>query len=123
LKEDSSVTIEVLLNDTDVAAPGNRELSVIEGPKDGETKVENDTDIVYTPDTDFYGEDSFTYRIENIGEGSSTAEVEVEVEPVNDPVLPVRDVLTTRVNTPVKVVLKATDKDIKPEKPYLHPVE
>ena len=123
LKEDSSVTVEVLLNDTDVAAPGNRKLSVIEGPKDGETKVENDTDIVYTPDTDFYGEDSFTYRIENIGEGSSTAEVEVEVEPVNDPVLPVRDVLTTRVNTPVKVVLKATDKDIKPEKPYLHPVE
>ncbi|MFV0384077.1 Calx-beta domain-containing protein [Paracoccus sp. (in: a-proteobacteria)] len=80
--EDDSVTISVLANDTDsdgddlaVAAFGQgAHGSVIGG---------DDDSLIYVPDADFHGEDSFTYTITD-GVQTSTATVNVTVNPVND---------------------------------------
>lgn len=124
VSEDSSITISVLDNDQDVASnPTDREITIIQGPDHGSVSVENDTKVDYAPEKDFHGRDSFVYRIANLGDGSSEAKVTIEVNPENDPPIPVKDLFTTRQGTSVTVKLSATDKDIDPLKPQLHPVE
>lgn len=124
IKVGESVPLFVLDNDQNVASdPADRELTVVEAPQYGEVSVHDDTYIDYTPDPDFYGDDSFVYRIANEGEGSSQAEVTIKVTPTNYPPIPVKDLIVTREGTPVTVKLSATDQDIDPMRPYLHPVE
>jgi uncharacterized repeat protein (TIGR01451 family) len=65
--EDAAVTVMVLTNDRDSADGGSlnpASLSVISGPTSGTTGVNvvNGT-IIYTPAANFYGSDSFTYRV------------------------------------------------------------
>jgi len=67
--EDNDVDIEILLNDTD--AEGNSltpSLSI--GPSNGIATLINGTIFKYTPEANFYGDDSFVY---SISDGASTA--------------------------------------------------
>ena len=122
--EDSYIVIAVLDNDENVATdPENRKIKIVDEPDEGAVSISNETTIKYEPTNNFYGTDSFVYEITNIGEGSSQARVTIEVNQVNDPPIPEKELLTTREETPVRVKLSATDKDIDPMKPYLHPVE
>ncbi|MEL7252725.1 MAG: Ig-like domain-containing protein [Pseudomonadota bacterium] len=58
------------------------------GPENGTVALLSDGSFVYTPDTDFNGEDSFTYSVTDASGGTTTATVTVTVDPVNDaPVL------------------------------------
>ena len=83
--EDTPVTIDVLANDTD--ADGDT-LSVDATfpliANDG-TVVNNGTDVTYTPDPDFFGVDTFDYRLTDGNGGQSVATVTVTVTAVNDP--------------------------------------
>ncbi|MEO0370153.1 MAG: Ig-like domain-containing protein, partial [Pseudomonadota bacterium] len=63
------------------------------GPDNGTVALSNDGTFVYTPNTDFNGEDSFTYTVSDGAGGSTTATVTVTVDPVND-----APVLTTAVD-------------------------
>jgi len=120
--EDSSVTISVLSNDSDVAPnPADRDITIVEGPDHGRVS-EDDTYIEYRPDEDFNGTDSFVYRIENVGDGSSKATVTVEVVPINDPPIPEPGLFTVKEGSSVTVVFSATDEDIDPMMPERHPV-
>ena len=124
LMEDSVKTISVLDNDLGVASdPANRELTIVEGPEHGDAEPENNTTVQYTPDKDFFGRDSFVYRIENTAGGHDQATVTIEVRPVNDPPIPRDGVLTTSLNTSVTITLSATDKDIDPMRPDRHHLE
>ncbi|TFH06798.1 MAG: tandem-95 repeat protein, partial [Candidatus Atribacteria bacterium] len=80
--EDSSVTILVLPNDSD---PENDVLSIqsITQPLHG-TAVGNATSVIYTPDPNYVGPDSFTYTISDGRGGTATAQVAVTVLPIND---------------------------------------
>ena len=83
--EDTPVTISVLGNDSD--GDGDT-LTVVEvsAPTHG-TAVADTGEVVYTPEPDFHGTDSFTYVV---GDGSgltARAAVDVTVRPVNDPPL------------------------------------
>ena len=83
--EDTSVTIDVLGNDSD---PDGDTLAVVEvsAPTHGTAVVDTGA-VVYTPEPDFHGTDSFTYVV---GDGSgltARAAVDVTVQPVNDPPL------------------------------------
>ena len=125
VNEDSSVAISVLDNDTDVDPDvADREISIIEGPEHGSVTTD-DTVIQYTPDANYRGSDSLIYRITNTepGGGSSEATVTIEVLPINDPPLPVKDLFTTQENTSVTFTLSATDEDIDPMRPDRHPIE
>ena len=82
--EDQSVTIDVLDNDTDPDTErAALTVSVLRDPLDGTARVESDRTITYTPNANFAGENSFTYRLSD-GSLSDDGSVTVTVEAVND---------------------------------------
>ena len=82
--EDQSVRIDVLDNDTDPDTPqANLRVSVLTQPLNGRARVESDRTITYTPNANFAGENSFTYRLSD-GSLSDAGSVTVTVEAVND---------------------------------------
>ena len=87
--EDQSVKIDVLANDTDPDTErAALRVSVLARPLNGTARVESDRTITYTPNANFAGENSFTYRLSD-GSLSDDGSVTVTVEAVNDaPVFP-----------------------------------
>ena len=82
--EDQSVKIDVLDNDTDPdTEKANLRVSVLTQPLNGRARVESDRTITYTPNANFAGENSFTYRLSD-GSLSDDGSVTVTVTPVND---------------------------------------
>ncbi|WP_217602921.1 gliding motility-associated C-terminal domain-containing protein [Chitinophaga sp. GbtcB8] len=92
-KTGNTVTISVLDNDK----PGNgatpspivpSTIELITPPAHGTVKINADGTIVYTPDPGYYGEDTFTYRVQDeAGNWSNTATVKLSVVP-NDLEIP-----------------------------------
>lgn len=80
--EDTSVTIDVIGNDSD---PNGDSLTITAttAPSNGSIVDNGDGTITYTPNADYNGPDSFTYTITD-GEFDSTATVTIDVKPVND---------------------------------------
>ncbi|MXW55975.1 MAG: tandem-95 repeat protein [Gemmatimonadales bacterium] len=81
--EDRAVTVDVLANDTE---PDGDPLSVrsVTAPAHGAVRLVSGGVVMYTPEADFHGADSFAY-VASDGRGlSDTATVEVTVLPVND---------------------------------------
>jgi len=81
--EDTSVTINVLSNDTD---PDGDTLSVVSvsEPEHGRAVINEDGTITYIPDPNFSGYDSFTYTVEDEEGLRAEATVTVYVRPVID---------------------------------------
>ena len=84
--EDSAVVIDVAANDSDI--DGSLDLSSIVVVTDVShgTLVDNaDGSLTYTPDSDYYGSDSFTYQLSDNEAGTSAvASVSLSVAAVND---------------------------------------
>ncbi len=85
LDEDTNATIDVLANDSD-DGPGITAvtLSITQPPLHGSALVQSDKTVLYTPDPDFNGNDSFSYTITDEDNGTATADVNITVNPVND---------------------------------------
>jgi len=100
--EDSSVTIPVLGNDYD---PDGDPLSVsiVSGPVNGRATVNPDGTITYTPNPDFCGTDSFTYKACDPAGACDTATVTIHVTCVNDAPVAQDDTYTTNEDTPLVV--------------------
>jgi large repetitive protein len=81
--EDTPVTILVRSNDSDV---DNDPLTVISfsDPANGSVVLDGSGNLVYTPDLDFTGTDTFTYVISDGNGGTDLATVTVNVGGVND---------------------------------------
>lgn len=76
--------INVLVNDSD---PDGDSISITNNtnPSNG-TVTQTGTDFVYTPNTGFSGNDSFSYTITDAAGNNSTADVNISVDPaVNQP--------------------------------------
>ncbi len=112
--EDSSVTIDVLANDSD---PDGDELTVFDvtQPSNGTVNINVDSTVTYTPDADFYGSDAFDYVASDGNGGKDTATVSVEVYSVNDPPeiqnLPQEKTLNTNDSTKMEMSQYAYDVD------------
>ena len=78
--EDNTIEINVLLNDSYVTS-SPFSLSARNGTN-GSTSISNNL-ITYSPDDDYNGSDTFTYTITQ-GDKTSSAEVTVTIEAVND---------------------------------------
>lgn len=75
--EDTTVTIDVLSNDTDVDGDA---LTVTEASAlNGTVTINADGTLDYTPHPDFIGEDTISYTVQDPGGLSDTAEVSLEV--------------------------------------------
>lgn len=84
--EDTVTTINVLANDTDNDGQIDATTVTIAGkPANGEASINTDGTITYTPDTDFFGNDSFSYSVKDNGDARSLAtNVTITVSAVND---------------------------------------
>lgn len=108
--EDSPVSVNVLMNDTD---PDGDPIEIVETsqPSNGVVSVNPDGSLTYTPNENFNGTDSFTYTITD-GQFNSSAQVNVSVSPVNDPPVAFDDSGNVRKNTSVTLAVLANDSDI-----------
>ncbi len=91
IDEDLSTTVSVLANDTDIDnALDEGSVELVAAPMHGSAVVDAFGVFSYTPDPNWNGVDSFTYRVaDESGALSNAATVTVTVNPVNDP--PVAD--------------------------------
>ena len=119
--EDTAVTIDVLDGDTDTdqkeelnAYPGDEVLSIsltgATGPLHGSVEVV-DGEIVYTPNANYNGEDTFEYYVTD-GEAQDLGEVTVTIAQVNDDPVAVADTATTDEDTAVTIDVLANDTDV-----------
>jgi hypothetical protein len=92
--EDSSVTIEVLPNDSDVDGSLSHEnLTILSGPFNGSAVLDPATgSIEYTPAVDYHGPDGFTYQICDDQGGCDVATVAITVVDMNDPPVRINEV-------------------------------
>ena len=83
----------MLANDSD--ADGDT-LSIfgVTQPADG-TAIIQGTNVLYTPNLNYFGPDGFSYTITDGRGGTATASVSIDVTPVNDPPLAYGDTYTT----------------------------
>jgi RHS repeat-associated protein len=70
--------------------------------------------LLYTPAQDFYGEDAFTFRVNDGTADSAPATVAITVQPVNDLPEAAGQSISTDEEVPVPVTLAATDVDEDP---------
>ncbi len=100
----------VLSNDSD---PDGDPLTamLVSGPANGSLTLNPDGSFSYTPNTDFNGDDTFTYAATNGTVTSNTATVTITVTPLNDPPLANDQMLLNDEDTPLLVTLTASDVD------------
>ena len=80
-EEDTSIEINVLLNDSFISTAPII-LSEVQDVSNGTIEIKNDL-IIYTPDVDHNGTDDFAYSIQQ-GDKYSDADVFINIEAVND---------------------------------------
>ena len=90
--EDTPYTGSIVM--TDVDSP-NITASVVAGPAHGTLDLKADGGFTYTPDADFNGSDSFTYKANDGALDSNIATVTITVTPVNDAPVATNDSYTT----------------------------
>ncbi|WP_233749455.1 Ig-like domain-containing protein [Ferrimonas balearica] len=114
VREDESVQILVLDNDTDSGSGLNpASIQFIEAPQHGTVTINAGSGVVtYTPDANFAGTDSFTYTVQDNDERvSEAATVWVSVVPVNDPPVAVNDTFDLVEDGELHLTLLSNDRD------------
>ncbi len=108
--ENTAVTIPVLANDSD---PDGDTITVTDAsvPTHGTTAVNPNGTITYTPDSNYCGQDAFTYAISDGRGGTDTALVSVTVNCVNNPPVALDDTTTTDQDTAVTIDVLGNDSD------------
>lgn len=106
--EESSVTIDVTANDSQV---DGSTLSVASNPANGVAEIDGTT-IVYSPNVDFAGTDSFTYGVTGDNGTGLTAAVTVTVKNINDAPVAQPDSFTLVENNILPLTLAGNDSDI-----------
>ncbi len=81
-------------------------VSLLQDVSDGTVILNADGTFTYTPEIDFFGTDTFTYRVSD-GNLADTATVTIVVDPVNDPPVAQDDALATNEDTVISGNLTA----------------
>jgi hypothetical protein len=112
--EDTPITIDVLANDSDVDGD-SLTVDSVTLPANGTATINPDGTITYTPDSNYYGPDTFSYTISDGNGGTNTADVEVTVTPMND--LPLANISEIDDATiPLPVTVKVTPQTLNMER-------
>jgi len=93
----------LLANDTDVDS-ANLDTILVIGPQRGQLALNNlDGSFIYTPAANFFGSDSFTYKVTDGQAESNVATVSIAVNAVNDPPVAQNESFTTDEDTALVV--------------------
>lgn len=106
--EDNSIIVNVLSNDSDVDRDPLAISSVTKG-SNGATVILTGNVIMYTPNVNFNGQDSFGYTISDGKGGSSSATVTITVNAINDPPIAADDSAIT--DEDISTVINVLDND------------
>ena len=105
------VVVDVLANDTDVDNDRLVILGVTQG-RNGSVTINANNKLIYKPNRNFSGADSFSYTVSDGKGGTDTAEVKITVAAVNDPpVITSKPPTTTRVWSSYSYDIDARDPD------------
>jgi VCBS repeat-containing protein len=103
--EDTTLNVDapgVLGNDSDV--DGDPLTAALEeGPAHGTVTLNEDGSFSYTPDANYHGSDSFTYKASDGTASSNTATVSLTIKSVNDAPVAADDAYETNEDTPLTV--------------------
>jgi len=107
-KEDTSAKINLSVTDVE-----NDPLTfkIIDFTKHGKMQFISAQQVIYVPDKDYNGTDSFTYTAKDATDESNTATVTITIESVNDPPIANPQTVKTPEDTPIKITLAGSDVD------------
>src|SRR3954454_21396794 len=117
LAEDTALTLAapaILGNDSD-ADGDTLSAALVSGPAHGSLALNANGALTYTPDANFNGTDSFTYKVNDGQADSSVATAFLRVTPVNDPPVAHDDSYTLAHDTPLTIKaagVLANDSDL-----------
>ncbi len=113
-EEDTAVTIDVLVNDSDVEGDVLSIQSASVPSEQGSVDIV-DGKLVFTPAENFNGEATITYIVTD-GDLTDEAKVTVTVTPVNDSPVAVDDTVSTQEDTVVTIDVLPNDSDVDGDK-------
>jgi len=101
----------IVLGATDPDASDVLTYTINSGPTKG-TLAGTGANVTYTPDQNYYGPDSFTFKVNDGTDDSNVATVTIDVTPVNDaPVISPIPVLTVAEDGMIEICVGVTDID------------
>jgi VCBS repeat-containing protein len=120
--EDTALTVPppgVLVNDSDVDNDINAAIvTIVVQPTSGVLSNVAAGGFRYTPNSNFTGTDTFTYRLSDGAANSNIATVSIIVQALNDPPIAVDDSYTTAEDTPLSVAAPGVlGNDTDPDSP------
>ena len=113
IDEDNSIVFSLPVIDVDQGPTYSYEVQLNQDPSSGTVTISNEQ-ASYTPNSNFYGTDSFEFRsvISNIPTATTIATATITINPVNDePTLVISDDIEGRENTVLEISPEATDVD------------
>ncbi|HHC6480628.1 TPA: tandem-95 repeat protein, partial [Vibrio parahaemolyticus] len=113
-EEDTAVTIDVLVNDSDVEGDALSIQSASVPSEQGSVDIV-DGKLVFTPAENFNGEATITYIVTD-GDLTDEAKVTVTVTPLNDSPVAVDDTVSTQEDTVVTIDVLPNDSDVDGDK-------
>lgn len=108
--EDTAATIDVLSNDSDPESDPFAVDSVTQ-PSNGTVVINSGTNVTYTPDENFNGVDTFTYKAADATNSSDPATVTVTVNAINDAPLADDQAVSAKESTAKAITLTGSDVD------------
>ena len=110
--EDTPITIDVLANDQDLDGLDELTIEIVSNPAHGEVEIK-DGKIIYTPESDYFGDDSFEYKLIDPLGAEVVAKVDIKVTAINDiPEIEPIEAITIDEDSPSSTItLTALDND------------
>jgi VCBS repeat-containing protein len=109
-EEDTAVTIDVLANDA--GQPGTNTITGASGAQHGSLAVNPNNTVSYTPTANWYGQDTFSYTMQDGAGVTDTAQVQVTVVWTDDAPVSLDDQTQTQEDTSVPFNILTNDTDI-----------
>ncbi len=110
---DGSTQPLLLANDSDLDGdPLTVNTTVQSLPQNGTVTLSADGSFSYQPTSNFFGNDSFDYEVNDGQGGAATATVSLTITAVNDPPIATDDILTTILNTLINIDVLINDTDV-----------